>query len=49
MFLDGITASRSGDDDILDLMEKFDTNHDGKLAYHEFVKLLQVDDAITDI
>jgi hypothetical protein len=39
----------AAEEDILDLMDKFDTNHDGKLAYHEFVKLLQVDDVIADI
>ena len=27
-------------------MERFDTNKDGKLAYYEFVKLLQVSDML---
>ena len=32
----------AADEAIADLMNEFDLNHDGKLQYHEFVKLLEV-------
>lgn len=32
-----------GDEQIAELMREFDLNRDGKLAYNEFVKCLQID------
>lgn len=43
------SLNHAANEDILDMMDKFDSNHDGKLAYHEFVKMLQVDGIAVDI